>query len=250
MERGTMIKKILAAALVSGALLVPSQVEAVAAAPSIDAKTALPLRGVFSASGAENRATPPVFPPNSAPHGQSYGKWTANWWQQVIAIPADENPLFENGPVNCNLGKGKVVFLVGTFGGTAERSCTVPPGTALLLPLINSGCTEFTDGLEDDAALRACAKQIADTFKVDGLKASVDGKPVTGLEQFRFASPLFTIDAPAGSILGNTEDLATKAVVDGYYVMLTPLTPGVHTVTFGGTGEGFSTETTYHITVK
>lgn len=246
-----MIKKILAAALVSGALLVPSQGGAAAtAAPSVDAKTALPLGGVFSASGAEKHATPPVFPPNSAPHGQSYGEWTANWWQQVIAIPADENPLFENGPVNCNLGKGKVVFLVGTFGGTAERSCTVPPGTALLLPLINSGCTTATGDGAGDEVLRACAKKIADTFKVDGLKASVDGKPVTGLEQFRFASPLFTIDVPADSILGDVETGPTEAVVDGYYVMLTPLTPGVHTVTFGGTGEGFSTETTYHITVK
>ena len=246
-----MIKKILAAALVSGALLVPSQVEAVAAAPSIDAKTALPLRGVFSANGAEKPATPPVFPPNSAPHGQSYGEWTANWWQQVIAIPEAENPLFENGPVNCNLGKGKVVFLVGTFGGTADRSCTVPPGTALLLPVINSGCTTATGDGDTEAELRACAEQIADSFDIDGLKVSVDGKPVTGLEQFRFASPLFTINVPAGSILGNTVEAGpTDAVVDGYYVMLTPLTPGVHTVTFGGTADGFSTETTYHITVK
>lgn len=246
-----MIKKILAAALVSGALLVPIQGGAAAtAAPSVDAKTALPLGGVFSASGAANLATPPVFPPNSAPHGQSYGKWTANWWQQVIAIPAASNPLFESGQVSCNLGKGKVVFLVGTLGGDADRSCTVPTGTALLVPLVNSGCTTATGDGSGDAALRACAKLIADSFDIEGLKASVDGKPVMGLEQFRFASPLFTINAPAGSILGNTDDLATDAVADGYYVMLTPLTPGVHTVTFGGTGDGFSTETTYHITVK
>ncbi len=245
-----MIKKILVATLLSGALLVLSQVEAVAAAPSVDAKAALPPSGVFAASGAEKHATPPVYPPNSAPHGQNYGKWSANWWQQVVAIPQASNPLFENGPVDCNLGKGKVVFLVGTLGGTADRSCTVPPGTALLLPLINSGCTTATGDGEGETVLRACAKQIADSFDIGGLKASVDGKPVTGLEQFRFASPLFTINAPAGSILGNTVETTTPAVADGYYVMLTPLTPGVHTVTFGGAAGGFSTETTYHITVK
>ena len=44
---------------------------------------------------------------------------------------------------------------------------------------------------------------------------------------------------------------ARRFAADGYYVMLTPLTPGVHTVTFGGDVPGvFSTEVTYQITVK
>ena len=227
-----MIKKLFVAALAAAALVVPSQVEAA------------------------NAATSPIFPANSSPHGQSYGTWNANWWQQVAAIPADSTPLVESGPVDCNLGKGKVVFLVGTFNGTDTRSCTVPKGTALLLPLLNAVCTQVAGDGNTVKELTDCAAGFA--ASVDTVDAAVDGKPITGLKpQFRFPSGAFTLTVPAGSII--LDDVTgqpvpagqTLAAADGYYVMLTPLTPGVHTVTFGGTVPGvFSTEVTYQITVK
>ena len=233
-----MIKKLFAAALAAAALVVPSQV------------------------GAANAATSPIFPANSSPHGQSYGTWNANWWQQVAAIPADSNPLFESGPVDCNLGKGKVVFLVGTTGPgeTVNRSCTVPKGTALLLPLVNAVCTQVAGDGDTVQKLTDCAAGFAGS--VDTVDAAVDGKPITGLKpQFRFPSGAFTLNLPAGSIILDDSTSQpvpagpTLAAADGYYVMLTPLTPGVHTVTFGGTAtipqDGvFTTEVTYQITVK
>ena len=39
------------------------------------------------------------------------------------------------------------------------------------------------------------------------------------------------------------------AVADGYYLMLKPLSPGVHTLHFVGTIPGFSLDITYHLRI-
>jgi len=86
----------------------------------------------------------------------------------------------------------------------------------------------------------------------------LDGVPVKDLRNYRAASPLFNfgplpdnnvlqyfgIDAPQGAI--------SASVADGFYLMLTPLRPGPHTIRFGGTFGGpinFTLDITYHLTV-
>ena len=81
---------------------------------------------------------PRVAPPQSQPYGASYGEWGAAWWQWALAQPASANPLFDSTGEYCGAGQsGQVWFLAGTFGGSAERTCTVPAGRALLLPVLN-----------------------------------------------------------------------------------------------------------------
>lgn len=202
------------------------------------------------ASPAAVQASPaPVYPPTASPRGMTYGEWSALWWKQVFAIPADTNPLLQDGEVPCALGSGKVVFLVGTFGGQVERSCSVPAGTSLLLPLVNAECSTVEGDGQTEAELRQCAAAIAD--EIDSVNASVNGEPIDGLkERFRFVSPLFTFTLPEGNILSLPAG-SSPAVADGYWVMLTPLPPGTHTISFGGTASAFSfsTQATYEITV-
>ena len=41
---------------------------------------------------------PQVLPPGSRAYGKTLGEWSAEWWQWVMAIPANETPLRdENG---------------------------------------------------------------------------------------------------------------------------------------------------------
>src|SRR4051794_21305710 len=99
----------------------------------------------FSANG-----NPGIAPPNSTPHGASYGVWGAAWWQWIFSLPARSpaglpNPLFTDGAVDCSFGQsGHVWFLAGricfTCSGvatTAHRSCNIPTGTALFFPILN-----------------------------------------------------------------------------------------------------------------
>src|SRR5689334_9746342 len=84
---------------------------------------------------------PVIAPPNSKPLGTSYSRWGAAWWQWVFSLHANVplNPLLAKGDVDCSYGQlGQVWFLAGALdSGTTTRSCKVPTGTRLFLPILN-----------------------------------------------------------------------------------------------------------------
>jgi hypothetical protein len=194
-------------------------------------------------------ARPAVVPPDATVQGRTYGEWSALWWQQVLAIPAATNPLAQQGRVECELGRGKVRFLVGTLGGDAQRSCSVPAGVTLLVPMINGECSTAEGNGTTAAELRACAEGLIEP--VSSLNASVDGRPIRRLRRFRFTSPLFAFDLPAGDVLGKGP-VASPSVAAGFWVMLRPLPRGRHVVRFGGAIEtlDFSVQVTYRLRVR
>src|SRR5262249_55520548 len=86
-----------------------------------------------------NQRNAGVLPPNSNPFGITYGEWSAAWWQWLLAIPAPVNPNLDLTGANCGQGQsGQVWFLAGNFGGTSTRTCTMPAGRALLVPILNA----------------------------------------------------------------------------------------------------------------
>lgn len=196
---------------------------------------------------------PGVFPPQSQPFGKSYGEWSALWWQQALAVDAGRHPNpFDQGLVPCNLGTSNVRFLVGTTGGDAYRACAIPAGKAILLPLINGECSRIEGNGTTEAELRACARAQADNF--GELHARVDGRRIPDLARFRFASPLFSFRSVSGNpfaVPATPPGQPSPSVADGYWVMLEPLRPGLHTIKFGGAAPafGFETSATYVIAV-
>ena len=169
---------------------------------------------------------------------------TANWWQTYLALPGD--PLGR-----CDLtGSGNIVFLAGTTGGAATRTCTVPTGSSFLVPLINVECSQVEGNGNNFAELQACASGFADNFT--DLSLVIDGTQVTGLTDLRVQSNLFTFKSVAGNVFGVPATPSTISVADGYWTLIRPLTPGVHTISFGGSyppGQ-FSTLATYNLTVQ
>src|SRR2546423_6015845 len=76
-----------------------------------------------------------IFPINSRPYGKSYGAWAASWWQWAFSIPEAYNPVTDTTGAFAGVGQsGPVWFVAGTFGGSAERTFTVPAGKGLFLP--------------------------------------------------------------------------------------------------------------------
>src|SRR5919108_3069686 len=60
-------------------------------------------------------------------------KLTVQWWQWVLSIPSEDNPLLDTTGEKCQAGDmGDIFFLVGTFGGSAERECTISEGQEIL----------------------------------------------------------------------------------------------------------------------
>jgi len=166
---------------------------------------------------------------------------TALWWQTVLSIPGDSLD-------RCDLGTRDVVFLAGTTGGAATRSCTIHAGTSIFVPLINVECSTAEGNGDTPAELRACARVFAEQFT--DLSLTIDGVAVTDLQRFRVHSPVFQFTAAPGNVFGIPAG-TTRSVADGYWVLIRPLSPGTHTISFGGAflPGGFTPSVTYTLTV-
>lgn len=199
-----------------------------------------------------------VIHPNDsvAQTGKTYGEWSEAWWKYVLEIPFENNPLFDETGANCNFAQsGDVFFLVSTAGGTATRNeCTVPAGKVIFLALLGTVRFKEISGPEPEVAARASIQGVSKSTRE--LRALVDGEDV-GISLFPRSTPLrtlspsgfFTIDAPENNVFGLTPN-QYHAVADGFYLMLAPLSPGPHEITFGGTTGGFSSYITYNLIVE
>ena len=214
-----------------------------------------------------------VLPVQSDAFGMSYGEWSARFWQWEFSLSVDHHPLFDKA--DCSAGQsGKVWFLGGTFSttpgppgttvGKAERSCTVPPGTALFFPIVNVECSaiegDHTGFGTTSAELQKCAQFLANFINPNTLRATIDGVELTALNQYRVQSPpfmfgplpdnnifqFFSLSAPAGT--------KWPSASDGVHLLLHPLSAGAHTIQFFGEidfedGSKFIQDITYHLLV-
>lgn len=200
-------------------------------------------------------ANPGVLPPTAQYRGHSYGEWEALWWQAMFATPVSaDHPFVSGQPLQ---GPKGVVFLAGQFADPDEPAVveiTIPAGSPLFFPIINSECSVFEPDPfhgDDETELRECANGHIDN--TSGHFAIVDGREIN-LDAFRFESPLFTWGPlPADNIFldPGAEGVVSPAVDAGYYLMLAPLSVGQHVIEFGATFDEFgaSINTVYLITV-
>jgi hypothetical protein len=165
---------------------------------------------------------------------------TAQWWQSILSING-------NALDRCDIGSGDVVFLAGTAGGSATRSCTITSQQSILVPLINVECSTLEGNGRTPAELNKCARGFADQFT--NLSLVIDGVPVSNLTKFRVGSPVFTFTSVAGNVFGVPAG-TTRSVADGYWALIRPLSVGTHTISFGGAFQDFSTSVTYTLTVR
>jgi hypothetical protein len=220
-----------------------------------------------SSTQADNRnSNPGIHPIGSKPYGLSYGEWSAKWWQWILSIPAASNPNLDNTGTHCAEGQsGHVWFLAGAFGGTFIRTCTIRTGVSILLPILT---TAFGAGLADCLSpgwgnagpcdvptLRASAAAEEDNPQT--LELSVDGVLLQNLSAYRVQSPVFSYTAPSANVMGVLFKFPVPAgtyhpaVADGYWLMLTPLSPGLHVIrAIGVESNGFKVDVTYHLIVE
>jgi hypothetical protein len=196
-------------------------------------------------------ATPNVY-------GKTIGNWGLAWWSWALGFPVATNPVLADGNVDCGARQtGDVWFLAGTFGTKAERTCTVKKGKALFFPILNA-ITFAPDFCKDVTSCRFDA----DITQTQGGKfewaCTVDGIPCI------FKSPVVRAQSDPLRLNLKTGTIATEAdgfgldpgvrkiaISDGYWIMLDPLKPGVHTIHFtAATVGGLNLDVTYHLTVS
>ena len=201
-----------------------------------------------------------ALPIQSQPHGQSYGAWTVAWWQWALGIAETNNPLLDTTGEFAGVNQtGQVWFLAGSLAESETRTFTIPAGQSLFLPVHGwifgatvNDCEPSVPGVTcDEATLRASAAAAATA--VTNMQVTIDGQPVTGLQNYRALSPeTFTVTLPPGNLLGLPAGTYGPHVSDGYWLMLTPLSVGEHTIVVHAENPSFDITytVTYHITVE
>jgi hypothetical protein len=201
------------------------------------------------------------LPPHVNAYGTSYAELGAAWLEWALAAPVATNPILDPDGSYAAMGQsGKVWFLAGTSGGPATRSVTIPTGTALFFPIVNSfwvNTPELGDppwSPEQEAFARSIIAADVDTAQ--NLVLEVDGKSYAVTPEYRVPTTVGVCVLPADNLFvyfgfpvlpGPHE-----CVADGYWALLPPLSAGEHTIRFAGgfASSGFALDVTYNVTVR
>jgi hypothetical protein len=194
------------------------------------------------------------FSLESKPFGISPEELVINYWKTFLSIPASENPWDDKTGEKCTYGqnlKNASVFYLPTMGdGKLERTCTIPSGLGIVIPIIigEASFAEFPD-IKTIEELHDTAKTDADKMESYYLKIN-DTKADLDLSKYRIHTKAFDVTFPQNAIFG-AEPGKSKVVADGYYVITTPLKQGKYKINFGGNIPNvFLFDLTYNLIVK
>ena len=186
--------------------------------------TVLMSAGVLGA--APGKSDIRIAPPDSNPYGKSYSEWGAEWWQWAISFPLDESPVTDPTGDLAHLGQsGKVWFLAGTFGGSVERTVTIPKGKALFFPIVNV-IGVFMPEPGEEVPTEEELQEFLDFVMSSGVTAhcTIDGVTVADLDTYRGQTGFFSVSVPANGLVD--EGVWDLSISDGLYLMLKPLKAG------------------------
>jgi hypothetical protein len=193
---------------------------------------------------------PIVAPIGTAPGGQTYGRWAAEWWQWALGVPAATNPISDTTGEHCAERQvDDTWFLGGVFDPVREviRECTVPAGKALFFPIINSFLGQTLDAPPEERTEEFVREGAKCQFPVE-LHAEIDGFEIKERRLLRFTTgesgnqyPIFNVQLPPGNVFGVDESLVPELVAspsaeEGYYLYLLPLASGEHEIHWQATG--------------
>lgn len=234
-----------------------------------------PVTACGEGQGGAKNPNPRVIPIHARAHGKSYGDWGAAWWRWALGIAAAVNPVTDTTGEHCDEGQsGSVWNLAGSFGSNETRSCTVPTGKTIFIPLLNyvfwtPEDLDFANSIGvPGATTEEIFRNMANGFlaHVTSLSCTVDGVSLNDLLGYRAASSPGTTPLMLGpnnvlADFGYPDGLREESVSDGFWLLLAPLSRGHHTITFssalsctptGCFGQEFSfgLTITYHLTVQ
>ncbi len=198
-----------------------------------------------TACGGSTSDPPIALDPTQAHYGKTYSEWAAAWVQWVYELPATDDctdPIGDTTGKLCDYHQDQnspVFFLAGDWGGVVRRTeCSVPAGKAIFAPIVVS----FQDNggvppemIKTDDQLRHASEIQADSAAQ--LTFALDGRALAPLDPYRVrAAPYhYTVPTPRSlyDCMGTPGVTGTySGYTSGYFVLLSPLRPGPHTIAF------------------
>ena len=87
-----------------------------------------------------------IYPPDSKPYNLTFAEHAKNYWKWALKIPASDNPVNDQTGEKCAEGQSNtnssVFYLSFNNGGKSERTCKVPAGKGLLIPVMQVVITD------------------------------------------------------------------------------------------------------------
>ena len=157
---------------------------------------------------------------------------------------------------NCTRGQlnsnSSVFYLSGGGGGKFERTCTIPAGMGVLIPVL---VVEISDKESPGASvedLHAAAKQDQDAANNLYLKVDDQEFDFNELLKYRVHTDDFEVVFPDNGVFGVVKGGPSKVVADGFYILTKPLSEGNHTIEFRSSlsSPSYASEGTYHLNVE
>ena len=177
-----------------------------------------------------------IFPPGSKPYGLTFAEHQKNFWKWILEIPANESPVNDRTGEKCANGQSNtnssVFYLSFNNGGISERTCKVPVGKGLLIPVMQ---VEWSDKEAPGASveeLHKSAKKDQDSVNSLYLKIGDKEYKYKDLIKYRTQTDVFEAVFPDNGIFGVIEGGVSKVVADGFYIITEPLTKGNYSVHF------------------
>jgi len=164
--------------------------------------------------------------------GRTQAEYANTWWQWAVSMPDAQSPIKDRSGVRCAVNQaGPVWFLAGGFGTSRiSRECRIPSDRHIFFPVINmlyypsgEGPAPTCDSVKLHAAMN---NRYLKSFKV-----TIDDHSYVNPAFFRRSSA-DCFDLIARKPGTYTPSTVFPSATDGYWVMLRPLSPGRHTLSF------------------
>ena len=176
-----------------------------------------------------------LFVRSDSPYGKSFVDWAKEWWKWSFSMSTATHPQTDPNTEKCaNQNQSANVWFLPNFDATGAGreytyTCTVPQGKAIIVGNLNQGESDYgvTPGDEatKDAATEGQEGASLDVW-IDGINQNYS------MNDMRVTSDFFNLTIVKNNIYENATAGIYKAMIDGYYIFLKPLSPGTHNLHF------------------
>lgn len=153
----------------------------------------------------------------------------------MLSIPAKDNPINDETGVKCATGQlntSSVFNLAFNNGGTSQRTCHVPAGKGLLIPVMEVEASDKEAPGSSVQDLDKSAKKDQDS--VNSLFLQIGNKVYNynDLIKYRTHTDPFNAVFPDNAIYGVIKGGPSKVVADGFYILTKPLAKCTYPIHF------------------
>ena len=178
-----------------------------------------------------------VYSRKSNPLGKTWEQWAAEWCSWLLSMPKVNHPNLDATGRLCNLNQNSsdVWFLAGTFGNDVpvRRTCRIPKERSILYAIIEKEDSFAEDkDLSRESELADRARKFIDN--ISSIFTKIDGELVENIEEYRVQSDFFDLEFPNDPVYNDVVPGLTRAVCNGYWMLVKPLSKGPHEISFGG----------------